>query len=113
MGRSSDWALEVQEEQQIMDELLATHADTVEKVEKILALYPELIQNTTLELSLLNNIPIEQAETQAYEKVLDSICDILQPNNDKAFITVYRHLRKTSPNSFGVEYAKHVKASRR
>ncbi len=113
MGRSSDWALEVEEEQQIMDELLTTHAETVEKTEKILATYPELIQNITLELSLLDNIPIEQAETQAYEKVLNSICDIIQPNNDKAFIAVYRHLRKTSPNSFGVEYAKHIKANRK
>jgi len=113
MGRSSDWALEVQEEQQIMDELLTTHAETVEKAEKILATYPELIQNFTLEFSLLNNISIEQAEIQAYEKVLNSICDIIQPNNDKAFITVYRHLRKTSPNSFGIEYAKHIKANRK
>ena len=113
MGRTSDWALEVEEQEQIMDELLATHAETVEKAEKILATYPELIQNLTLELSLLDNMPIKQAETQAYEKVLNSICDIIQPNNDKAFITVYRHLRKTSPNTFGVEYAKHIKASRR
>ena len=113
MGKTSDWALEVEEQEQIMQELTATHAETVEKVEKILALYPELIQNTTLELSLLDNIPIEQAQTQAYEKILNSICDIIQPNNDKAFIAVYRHLKKASPNSFGIEYAKHIKASRR
>ena len=103
MGKTSDWALEVEEQEQIMQELTATHAETVEKVEKILALYPELIQNTTLELSLLDNIPIEQAQTQAYEKILNSICDIIQPNNDKAFIAVYRHLKKISPK-YGLTY---------
>ena len=35
MGKTSDWALEVEEQEQIMQELTATHAETVEKVEKI------------------------------------------------------------------------------
>ena len=34
MGKTSDWALEVEEQEQIMQELTATHAETVEKVEK-------------------------------------------------------------------------------
>ena len=104
MSKTGEWALEVQEEAEIMNELISTHGETVEIVEKILATFPELVQSSILELSLLDNIPIKEAEIKAYENVLDKICGIIQPNNDKAFITVYRHFSFISPNTFGVLY---------
>ena len=104
MRKTGEWALEVQEEAEIMNELIATHGETVEVVEKILAAFPELVQSSILELSLLDNIPIKEAEIKAYENILDKICAIIQPNNDKAFITVYRHFSFISPNTFGVLY---------
>ena len=108
MGKMSDLAIEaeldIQEQQELMNELISTHGETVEIVEKILAAFPELVQSSILELSLLDNIPIKEAEIKAYENVLDKICGIIQPNNDKAFITVYRHFSFISPNTFGVLY---------
>ena len=61
MGKMSDLAIEaeldIQEQQELMDELISTHGETVEIVEKILATFPELVQSSILELSLLDNIP--------------------------------------------------------
>ena len=86
MGKMSDLAIEaeldIQEQQELMDELISTHGETVEIVEKILATFPELVQSSILELSLLDNIPIKEAEIKAYENILDKICAIIQPNND-------------------------------
>ena len=104
MSKTGEWALEFQEEAEIMNELISTLGETVEVVEKILAAFPELVQSSILELSLLDNIPIKEAEIKAYENILDKICAIIQPNNDKAFITVYRHFSFISPNTFGVLY---------
>ena len=47
MGKMSDLAIEaeldIQEQQELMDELISTHGETVEIVEKILAAFPELV----------------------------------------------------------------------
>jgi hypothetical protein len=103
MGKVKEWAMEQQE---IMDHLIDVHGETVHTVEKILATHPELIQNETLKISLLESVPIEQAEKQAYENILNSICAIIQPENEDGFVEVYRYFQQGSPNTFGVLYQK-------
>ena len=104
MGKVKEWAMEEMQEQEIMDYLVDVHGETVHTVEKILAAHPELIQNETLKISLLESISIEEAEKQAYENILNSICAIIQPIHENGFVEVYRHFQQGSPNTFGVLY---------
>ena len=86
MSKTGDWAIDKHEEQEVMDELISTHAQTVETAEKILNEFPDLV----------NDAPIKEANEKAYEKLLLTICKIIQPENDEAFIIVYRYLKRNT-----------------
>ncbi len=95
MSKTGDWAIEEQEEQEVTNDLIGTHAETVEIAEKILNEFPDLVNHATLEFIFNNDASIKEANEKAYEKLLLKICKIIQPNNDEAFILVYRYLKKT------------------
>ncbi len=92
MGRVKEWAMEQQEE---MDHLIETHADTVYKAEEILDIVPELVKHKALQLTLTRQYSISRAREKAYENLLNKICAIIQPKHDDAFIEVFRFLKET------------------
>ncbi len=96
MSKTGDWAIDKHEEQEVMDELISTHAQTVETAEKILNEFPDLVNHATLEFVFNNDAPIKEANEKAYEKLLLTICKIIQPENDEAFIIVYRYLKRNT-----------------
>jgi len=92
MGRVKEWAMEQQE---VMDHLIETHADTVYKAEEILDIAPELVKHKALQLTLSREYSISKAKEKAYENLLNKICVIIQPEHDNAFIEVFRFLKET------------------
>ena len=96
MSKTGDWAIEEQEEQEVMNDLIGTHAETVEIAEKILNEFPDLVNHATLEFVFNCDAPIKEATEKAYEKLLLKICKIIQPENDEAFIIVYRYLKRNT-----------------
>ena len=96
MSKTGDWAIDKHEEQEVMEELVSTHAQTVETAEKILNEFPDLVNHATLEFVFNNDAPIKEANEKAYEKLLLKICKIIQPENDEAFIIVYRYLKRNT-----------------
>ena len=79
-----------------MQELIGTHAQTVETAEKILNEFPDLVNHATLDIVFNSDAPKKEANEKAYEKLLLKICEIIQPENDEAFIIVYRYLKRNT-----------------
>jgi len=96
MSKTGDWAIDKHEEQEVMEELVSTHAQTVETAEKILNEFPDLVNHATLEFVFNNDDSIKEANEKAYEKLLLKICEIIQPENDEAFIIVHRYLKRNT-----------------